>query len=55
MPYLEADVEDDIYIELPEAYSKTRSKIGLLKKAIHGLVHADLLWLKIFVTELEAE
>ena len=50
MAYLEADVEEEIYIELPKDYRE--SGVGLLRKAMYGLVHAGLLWSKTFGNEL---
>ena len=42
MMYLEADVEEEIP-ELPEDYRESRNQVGLLRKAMYGLVHAGLL------------
>ena len=53
MAYLEADVEEEIYIELPETCRESKSQVGLLKKAMYGLIHAGLLWSKKFGTELK--
>ena len=55
MAYLEADVEEEIYIELPEGYRDSRKQVGLLRKAMYGLVHAGLLWSQKFGSELEAK
>lgn len=39
--YIEADMEKkEIYIEVPEACSETKSQVGLFKKAIYALVHS---------------
>ena len=43
MAYLEADVEEEIYIELLETYREIGNHVGLLKKAMYGLIHAGLL------------
>ena len=55
MAYLEANVEEEIYIELAKGYRDSKKQIGLLKKAIYGPVHAGLLWSKTFGATLEAE
>lgn len=55
MVYLEAGVEDENYIELPEECRDLRNQFGLPKKAIYRLVHAGLLWPKTFGAELEAK
>ncbi|CAM9346064.1 unnamed protein product [Sphacelaria rigidula] len=44
MTYLEADVEGEIYIELPDEYRQSKKQVGRLNKAMYGLVHAGLLW-----------
>lgn len=36
--YLEANIDEDIYVELPEEYRTLPNAAGLLRKAIHGLV-----------------
>ena len=41
-------MEEEIYIELPK-------QVGLLKKAMYGLVHAGLLWSKKFGAEIKAK
>ena len=43
MAYLEADVEEELHIELPDDYRKSRNQVGLLQKAMYGLAHAGLL------------
>ena len=48
MAYLEADVEEELHIELPDGYRESRNQVGLLQKAMYGLVHAGLLWSKTF-------
>lgn len=55
MVYLEADVEEEIYIELPETCHETGNQVDLLKKAMLGLIHAGLLWSKEFGTEVNAK
>ena len=55
MTYLEADVEEETHIELPEGCRESSKQVGLLKKVMYGLVHAGRLWSKTFETELEAK
>ena len=55
MAYLEADVEEELHIELPDGYRASRNQVGLLQNAMYGLVHAGLLWSKTFGGELEAK
>ena len=54
MAYLEAAVEEKLYIELPEDYRDSCGQVGRLQKAMYGLVHAGLLWSKVFSAELTA-
>ncbi|CAM9743694.1 unnamed protein product, partial [Ascophyllum nodosum] len=53
--YLEANVKEDLYIELPEDHRNSCDQVGRLQKAMYGLVHAGLLWSKKFSTELAAK
>lgn len=43
MAYLEADEDEEVHIELPEVCRESRNQVGLLRKAMYGLVHAGLL------------
>ena len=54
MAYLEANVKEELYIELPEDYRKFSDRVGRLQKIMYGLVHAGLLWSKTFSAELAA-
>ena len=54
MAYLEANVKEELYIELPEDYRDSCGQVGQLQQAMYGLVHAGLLWLKTFSAELAA-
>ena len=54
MAYLEANVKEELYIELPEDYRNSCDQVGRLQKVMYGLLHAGLLWLKKFSTELAA-
>ena len=53
MTYLEANVKE-LYIELPEDYRNSCDPVDRLQKAMYGLVHARLLWSKMFSAELAA-
>ena len=48
MAYLEAGVQEELYIELPEDYRDSCDQVGRLQKAMYGLVRAGLLWSKIY-------
>ena len=52
MAYLEANVKEELYIELPEDYRNSCDQVGRLQKAMYGRVHAGLLWSKKFSAEL---
>ena len=52
MVHLEANVKEELYIELPEDYRDSCGQMGRLQKAIYGLVHAGLLRSKTFSAEL---
>ena len=54
MAYLEAGVKEELYIELPEDYRDSCDQVDRQQKAMYGLVHAGLLWLKTFSAELAA-
>lgn len=54
MAYLEAKVNEEMQVELLETCLEIRNQVGLLEKAVYGLVDAGLLWSKKFGTELEA-
>ena len=46
--YLQADIDEEIYIELPEDYRAFPNAVALLKKAIYGLVQSGLCWFRKF-------
>ena len=52
--YLDANVKEELYIDLPEDYRNSCDQVGRLQKAMYGLVHAGLLWSKTFSAELAA-
>ena len=54
MAYLEANVREELYIELPEDYRNSCNQVGRLQEAMYGLVHARLLWPKTFSAESAA-
>ena len=55
MAFLEADVTEELYVELPDGYRDSPNQVGRLKKAMYGLMHAGLLWSKKFGGELIAK
>ena len=46
--YLQADIDEEIYIELPEDYRAFPNAVGLLRKAIYGFVQSGLCWFRKF-------
>ena len=42
MTFLEADVAEGIYTELPDGYHNSPNQVGRLQKAMYGLMHAGL-------------
>ena len=46
--YLQADIDEEIYIDLPEDYRAFPNAVGLLRKAIYGLVQSGLYWIRKF-------
>ena len=55
MNFLEADVAEELYVELPDGYRDSPNQVGRLQKAMYGLMHAVLLWWKKFGGELIAK
>ena len=55
MAFLEADVTEELYVELPDGYRDSPNQVGRLQKAMYGLMHAGLLWSKKFGGELTAK
>ena len=47
-PFLKADIDEGIYIEIPEEYQNFLGAVGLLNKAIYGPVDAGRCLLNIF-------
>jgi hypothetical protein len=52
--FLYGDLEEEIYMEIPEGY-KNKGKICLLKKALYGLRKAPSRWNKKFTNFLKEE
>ncbi|CAN0335182.1 unnamed protein product, partial [Ascophyllum nodosum] len=46
--YLQADIDEEIYIELHKDYRAFPNAVGLLRKAIYGLVQSGLCWFRKF-------
>ena len=55
MAYLEADVEEELDIELPETTVTRSIRGGLVRNAVYGLVHGGLLWSETFAVKLAKE
>ena len=56
LAFLEADVAEELYVELPDGYRDSPNQVGRrLQKAMYGLMQAGLLWPKPFVVELIAK
>ena len=55
MAFLEADVTEELYVELPAGYRDSPNQVGRLQKTMYGLIHAGLLWSKKFGGELIAK
>ena len=51
MEHLEVDVEEELLMDLRENYHDWRDQVGLLQKAIYGVLHAGLLWPKRLTAE----
>lgn len=49
---LEADVEEQLYIEVPDGCSRSRNPVRRLEEASYGLVHVGLLWSNKFGADL---
>ena len=41
---MEANVDEEIYVEIPEEYQEFPGAVGLLKKAIYELAQAGRCW-----------
>ena len=55
MAFPEADVTEELYVELPDGYRDSPNQVERLQKAMCGLMHAGLLWSKKFGGELIAK
>ena len=55
MVFLEADVTEELYVELLDGYRDSPNQVGRLQKAVYDLMHAGLLWSKKFGGELIAK
>ena len=51
--FLHAGIDEEIYIELPEDYRAFRNAVGLLKKAIYGLVQSELYCFRNFTDSIK--
>ena len=56
MAFPEADVTEELYVELPDGYRVSPNQVERrLQKTMYGLMHAGLLWSKNFGEELIAK
>ena len=55
MAFFEADVTEELYVELPDRYRDSPNQVGRLQKAMYGLMQAGLLWSKTLGGELIAK
>ena len=51
--YLQADIDEEIYIELPKDYHAFTKAVGLLRKVIYGLVPPGLCWFRTFTHDIK--
>ena len=52
--FLKADVDEEIYIEIPEEFQEFQGAKGRLNKAIYGLVQAERCWNNKFCDDITA-
>ena len=43
MAFLEADVTEELYVELPDGHRDSQNQVGRLQTIMYGLMHAGLL------------
>ncbi|CAN0246531.1 unnamed protein product, partial [Ascophyllum nodosum] len=52
--FLKADIDEEIYIEIPKGFQEFPGAVGLVNKAIHGLVQAGRCWNNKFCDDMTA-
>ena len=52
--FLKADIDKEIYIEIPKEYQDFPGAVGRLNKAIYGLVQAGRCWNNMFCSDMKA-
>ena len=52
--FLKADIDEEIYIEIPEEFQEFPGAVGRLNKAIYGLVQAGRCWNDKFCGDMTA-
>ena len=52
--FLKADIDEEVYIEIPEEYQEFSGAVVLLNKAIYGLVRAGRYWNNTFCSDMTA-
>ena len=51
--YLQADIDEDIYIKVPEDYHAFPNAVGMLRKAIYRFVQSGLFWFRKFTNGIQ--
>ena len=51
---LKANIDEEIYIEIPEEFQEVPEAVGRLNKALYGLVHAGRCWNNKFCDDMTA-
>ena len=52
--FLKANIDEEIYIEIPEEYQKFPGAVGLLNKSIYALIQARRCWNRMFFDDMTA-
>ena len=55
MAFLEPDLLEELYVEIPDGYHDSPNQVGRLQKAMYDLMNAGRLWSKKFGEELIAK
>ena len=51
--YLQADIDEEMYTELPKDYHVFPKSVGLLRKVTYGLVPPGLCWFQTFTHDIK--
>ena len=52
--FLKANIDEEIYIKIPEEYQEFPRAVGLLNKAIYGLIQTERFWNNKFCNDMTA-